>query len=174
MSDSGHNNGAYQLITPPNLLKAKVGNGDGRKGIDAEAIRQASEAIQSMADEFEERCTLEIAMLMKLSHDLDSDPSRAAKIASKVARVGHELSGQGATFGFEMITQVGASMCRYVKGLGSPDHLNGDVLRAHADAMRAVIKNHVKGDGGTVGAELVESLDKLVERMTAQSLPSRQ
>jgi len=48
------------------------------------------------------------------------------------------------------------------------------VLRAHADAMRAVIKNHVKGDGGTVGAELVESLDKLVERMTAQSLPSRQ
>ena len=167
MPDSGHNNGAYQLITPPNLLKAKVGSGDGRKGIDAEAIRQASQAIQGMAEEFEERVTLEIAMLMKLSHDLDNDPSRAPNIASKVARVGHEISGQCATFGFELITEVGASMCRYIKGLRSPEHLNGDVLRAHADAMRAVIKNHVKGDGGSVGAELVESLGKLVDRMTA-------
>jgi len=174
MPDSGHNNGAYQLITPPNLLKAKVGSGDGRKGIDAEAIRQASAAIQGLADEFEERCTLEIAMLLKLSHDLDSDSTRAPKIASKVARVGHEISGQGATLGFDLITDVGASMCRYVQGLHDPGQLNGDVLRAHADAMRAVIKNHVKGDGGSVGAELVESLEKLVDRMTAQSRTSQQ
>ncbi len=165
MTDSGHNNGDYQLITPPNMLKAKVSGGDGPSGIDGDAIQQASSAIESLAGEFEERVSLEIAMLTKLSHDLDEDPSKAEKIGKKVARIGHEISGQGATFGFELISEVGASMCRYVEGIRAKEHMSGEVLRAHADAMRAVIKNKVRGDGGSVGSELVGSLEHLVDRM---------
>lgn len=43
--------------------------------------------------------------------------------------------------------------------------MSGEVLRAHADPLRAVIKNQVKGDGGGVGNDLVYSLEKLVDRM---------
>lgn len=166
MPEDGHNNGAYQLITPPNLLKVKVGGGGGPDtGIDIDAIRLASTAIEGMAEDFQERVTLEVTMIMKLSHDLDSDPSRASKIGSKLARIGFEISGQGETFGFELISEVGTSMCRYINELGKPESLKGDVIRAHADAMRAIIKNRVKGDGGVVGTELVASLDNLVDRM---------
>jgi len=167
MSDNSHNNGAYQLITPPNLLKAKVG-GLGGGGIDVDAIRQASSAIEIMAGDFEERVALDVTMIMKLSHDLDEDPSRASKIGNKLSRIGIEMSGQGETFGFELISGVGASMCRYIQELDDPESLKGDVIRAHADAMRAIIKNKVKGDGGVVGTELVTSLEKLVDRMIAE------
>ncbi len=167
MSDNSHNNGAYQLITPPNLLKAKVG-GLGGGGIDVDAIRQASSAIEIMAGDFEERVALDVTMIMKLSHDLDEDPSRAAKIGDKLSRIGLEMSCQGETFGFELISGLGASMCRYIQELGDPESLKGDVIRAHADAMRAIIKNKVKGDGGVVGTELVTSLEKLVDRMIAE------
>jgi len=165
MAENGHSNGAYQLITPPNLLKVKVG-GQGGKGIDIEAIHQASSAIAYMADEFGDRVTLEIAMLMKLSHDLDNDPSRSEKIGAKVLRIARDVAGQGETFGYNLISKVGESMSRYVENVKKSEPLNGDVLRAHADAMRAVIKNKVKGDGGQVGIELVESLEQLVDRMT--------
>lgn len=40
------------------------------------------------------------------------------------------------------------------------------MLRTHADAMCAVVKNDVKGDGGAIGVDLVASLDTLVSRMT--------
>ena len=151
MAENGHSNGAYQLITPPNLLKVKVG-GQGGKGIDADAIHRASSAIAYMADEFGERVALEIAMLVKLSHDLDNDPSRSDKIGAKVLRIAREVAGQGETFGFNLISKVGESMSRYVANpVKTSEPLNGDVLRAHADAMRAVIKNRVKGDGGQVG-----------------------
>jgi len=80
MSDNSHNNGAYQLITPPNLLKAKVG-GLGGGGIDVDAIRQASSAIEIMAGDFEERVALDVTMIMKLSHDLDADPHGPLKLA---------------------------------------------------------------------------------------------
>lgn len=165
MAEDGYSNGAYQLITPPNLLKVKVG-GQGGKAIDADAIHRASSAIAYMADEFGERVTLEIAMLVKLSHDLDNDPSRSDKIGAKVLRIAREVSGQGETFGFNLISKVGESMSRYIESRKTSEPLNGDVLRAHADAMRAVIKNRVKGDGGQVGLELVESLEQLVDRMT--------
>lgn len=167
MAEESQGNGAYQMITPPNLLKAKVGGSDGVGGIDPDAIEQASSVIENLADDFEERVALEIALLLKLSHDLDNEPERAAKIGSRVARIGHELAGQGATFGFDLITEIGTSMTRYIERLKRPDDLNGEVLRAHADAMRAVVKNKVKGDGGAIGTDLVTSLEQLVERMTA-------
>lgn len=170
MAEDGHNNGDYQLITPPNLLKAKVGGGGGAgmaKGIDLEAVHQASSAIASMADDFADRVALEIAMMMKLSHDLDDDPARAAKIGAKISRVAREVGDQGETFGYDLISDVGNSLTSYIGSLRNPERLNSDVVRAHADAMRAVIKNKVKGDGGPVGVELVESLEQLVKRMSA-------
>lgn len=167
MAEDGHNNGDYQLITPPNILKAKVSGGEGGKGVDVAAIHEASSAIAYMADEYEDRVALEITMMVKLSHDLDNDPSRAAKIGSKIARIAREVGGQGETFGFHLISEIASSLSGYIDGLREPELLNGEVLRAHADAMRAVIKNKVKGEGGPVGTELVESLTYLVKRMSA-------
>ena len=166
MAEDGHSNGDYQLITPPNLLKAKVGGGGVAKGVDVDAVHQASSAIASMADDFADRVSLEIAMVMKLSHDLEDDPSRAMKIGFKICRIAREVGDQGETFGFDLISEVSLSLTNYISNLSEPDLLNGDVVRAHADAMRAVIKNKVKGDGGPVGVELVQSLNKLVARMT--------
>jgi hypothetical protein len=56
-------------------------------------------------------------------------------------------------------------MCRYAQELALPEDMSGEVLRAHADPLRAMIKNQVKGDGGGVGNDLVYSLEKLVDRM---------
>ena len=167
MAEESHGNGAYQLITPPNMLKAKVnpGPGGGGSGIDTSAIELATNAIESLADDFTERVTLDTAMLMKLFHDLDDDPSKAGKIAARVERIGYELSSQGETYGYNLISDVGASMCRYAQELARPEDMNGEVLRAPADTLRAVIKNQVKGDGGGVGIDLVYSLEKLVDRM---------
>ena len=66
----------------------------------------------------------------------------------------------------DLISEIAASLYRYTDRLYSFVELNPEVVRAHADAMRAVIKNKVKGDGGDIGVDLVKSLDALVERMS--------
>ena len=165
MAQNGSENGAYQLITPPNLLKAKVSAGDGG-GIDPDLIKQAESVIDSMSGEFAESVGHEIARLMKLALDLEEDMAQAEKVMKKVRSVGHELRGQGATYDYPLISDVAASLFRYTERLYSHVELSADVLRAHADAMRAVIKNDVRGDGGAVGADLVQSLEALVDRMS--------
>ena len=41
-----------------------------------------------------------------------------------------------------------------------------EIVKAHIDAMRAVIREKVAGDGGEVGRALLESLKDAVERET--------
>lgn len=165
MAEESHGNGAYQLITPPNLLKAKVGVG-GMGGIDPDLVKEAESLLDTMSDEFADSVGLEVAHLMQLAMDLETDPSTAEKIMKKLRRVGHELRGQGTTYGYDLISEIAASLYRYTDRLYSFVELNPEVVRAHADAMRAVIKNKVKGDGGDIGVDLVKSLDALVERMS--------
>ncbi len=52
----------------------------------------------------------------------------------------------------------------YLGKLEDLDRIKPEVMRAHADALRAVFKNGVKGKGGEVGTALIVSLEKLVAR----------
>lgn len=165
MAEDGEGNGAYQLITPPNLLKAKVGTG-GAGGIDADLIKRAEDVIDTMSDEFAESVSLEINCVMKHAMDLEADANLAGEILNEIRRIAHDLRGQGGTYGYDLISDVAASLFHYTEILSDPMELKHEVLQAHADAMRAVIKNKVKGSGGEIGADLVQSLDALVERMT--------
>ena len=165
MAEKGQENGAYQLITPPNLLKAKVGKG-GMGRIDPDLIKHAETVVDSLGNEFAETVSREILHVMELAMDLETDPAKAADIRKNIRRVAHDLRGQGATYGYDLISDVAECLFQYTDRLSSAAELNPEVLRAHADAMRAIIKNDVKGDGGVVGIDLVASLDALVLRMT--------
>ena len=92
MAQNDSENGAYQLITPPNLLKAKVSTGD-RGGINPDLIKQADSDIDLMSGEVAESVGHEIARLMKLALDLEEDMAQAEKVMKKVRSVGHELRG---------------------------------------------------------------------------------
>lgn len=164
MAQESQGNGQYQLITPPNLLKAKVGKG-GVGGIDPELIKNAESVIDTMGVEFAGSVELETARIMKLAMDYEAEPGKAAKIQKKIVRVAHDLRGQGATYGYSIVSDISESLFRYANGLSSAADMNAGVLRAHADAMRAVVKNGVKGDGGPVGIDLVKSLEALASRM---------
>lgn len=163
--EHGGNNGTYQLITPPNLLKVKVGNSEGASGFDLKAIALASGAVNNLASDFEERLRLETALIAKLSQDMDANPDRAERLAKKIVRIAREIGGLGSTYGFDLISDACDSLCRYFDEIGAPNRASGEVVRAHTDAMRAVIKNNVRGDGGALGNELVASLESLVDRM---------
>ncbi len=165
MAEETPGNGDYQLITPPNLLKAKVGKG-AAGGIDPELIRNAESVIDTMGEEFAGSVELETARIMKLAMDLEAEPAKASKIHKKIRRISHDLRGQGATYGYDIVSDVSESLYHYTDTLSSVTEMNPEVLRAHADAMRAVVKNEVKGDGGAVGVDLVKSLEALVSRMT--------
>ena len=76
------------------------------------------------------------------------------------------MRGQGGTFGYPLISHFGDSLydaSLFKTGIPITDN-HVEVAMAHVDAMNAVIKGRINGDGGAIGKELRLTLEKAIEK----------
>jgi hypothetical protein len=72
-----------------------------------------------------------------------------------------ELKGQGGSFGYDLISQVGESLKIFTENCSEANPRDVEIIAAHVDAMRMVMVDDIKGDGGEVGRAIVDGLYKL-------------
>ena len=162
MTDEDKNNGTYQLITPPNALKARVGAG---LGIDKELAKRANTAVENLQNNFMEQIStavVEIAAQMSLAENSDDE---GEEYAEEVSRISDDLLNQSLAFGFPLVSDVCKSLCGYMEKLEPGTPPAGAIVSAHIDILRSVIGNAIDDDGGAIGKELVVSLSALVARV---------
>ncbi|MBV1928729.1 MAG: hypothetical protein KUG81_04380 [Gammaproteobacteria bacterium] len=73
------------------------------------------------------------------------------------------MKGQGGTFGYPLITSFADSLYGFT--IQRPDEIVDkqiELVKAHLDAMRAVIRGRVSGSGGEIGQSLRESLNQAI------------
>lgn len=66
----------------------------------------------------------------------------------------HDLKGQGSTFGYPLLTEIGAAVCdllRHKKGFSG---LDITLLKRYVNDADRVIQENLTGDGGPKGAEI--------------------
>ena len=49
-----------------------------------------------------------------------------------------------------------------------------EIVAAHIDAMRAVLRDKISGDGGEIGRQLFKALKAEVDRLSAAAPPQQQ
>ena len=83
---------------------------------------------------------------------------RTAFLRTKVYPKVHDLKGQGSTFGYPLITDIGAHMCQLITS--KEDFSTADLARLKNDAqmMETVLWKKLKGDGGEKGAQMLRKL----------------
>src|ERR1044071_2384676 len=94
------------------------------------------------------------------------DPPQRAKHVEELFRVAHDLKGQGASFGYPLVTKIADSLCKLTRDrkLAYQDrHL--DLVRSHLDAAQLVLTKEIKGEGGQVGADLTAKLKTRVDEI---------
>jgi hypothetical protein len=153
----------FQVVNPPNMLKARVGVG----GLDSGAIKRMEGAIQGLKGDFETQAKADVAKLVVAAAELLRAPNDFEK-RQTVYMLAHELRGQGGSFGYPLVTRFGDQLCRYLDAADTLDAKALVVVKAAADAMAVVIVNGVSGDGGDTGRQLVGMLDKLVAQMKGE------
>ena len=156
---SSAGNGAYQVITPPNKLKAKVGLS---KGIDSKMLERAQALVDGMSGDFVERAAEEAGNILTLADSTGDD--KADDRVVQIFRIGHELKGQGGTFGYPLISTIGGSLCRYIESVADHKRVDLEIVRAHALALRAVAVNRITGEGGTIEKQILGELNRLLKK----------
>ena len=156
---SGH------LIQPPNALRLKVGGG--RLGaIDAAAIAKAEAALQSLSGNFAQWLNDEVGKLEAARQGVRASGVTAESMETLYLRA-HDLKGLGSTYGFPLITRIAGLLCRLIddkdKRLDAPMPL----IDAHIDAIKAAVRDSIKGEDHPVGKALVQELESRVREFGA-------
>ncbi len=128
-----------------------------------EAVRAAEAAVAALAKNFTEwmREDLDKA-LASLAAAREARPDNAGQLRD-IFEVCHNIKGQGGSFGYDLITDVGKSLCDYIHDAGPASDRKLKVVEAHLTAIRFILDRDIQGDGGPVGKQLRAKLHGLTE-----------
>jgi len=149
----------------PNSLKEKAGGGGftGGAEISKDLLEEAEQSLERAALDFS---TWALDYVKKLSNlcveALEAEGGARAKYFAEINLLALELRGQGGTFGYPLISTFGKMLYdATIEGCREDDNAV-EIVKAHIDAMGAVLREKVAGDGGEVGRALLASLKKAI------------
>jgi chemotaxis protein histidine kinase CheA len=95
-----------------------------------------------------------------------TDGSNATALR-QVYGVAHDIKGQGSTFGYHLITDIGQLLCRYTERAIDRQKVDRTVIDAHVEAMRTVVDNRIQGPAGELGREILDALKGVADKSFA-------
>lgn len=155
-----------KILEPDFALKKKIGEKINIADIfTPERIAEAQQAIDDTQAEFLLWAEKDLAELDRAYKDFAVDPEGAFYELDRIRKIAFSVKCQAGTFSFALASEVAKSLYNYTmkhdKGY-TPERLS--VLQKHIEAIRTIITKNIQGEGGPIGAELKDSLEKLVSK----------
>ena len=130
------------------------------------SLARAEAAVANLAQDYASWALADVAKARAVLAAAIDDSAGRGQHVDALFRVGHDLKGQGASFGFPLVTKIGHSLCVLTRDRArqyESRHL--DLAKAHLDALDLILAKSIKGEGGKVGAELVAKLEQRVSEL---------
>jgi chemotaxis protein histidine kinase CheA len=154
-----------EMITPPNMLRVKIG---GRIGpIDEKAIARAEEALDDMKNVFAEWLETEVSKLEAAAKRVQAEGLESEAGVDLFARA-HDLRGMGTTYNFPIITRIAASLSKLIETDEKRRIASAKLAIAHTGAIRAALRQDIRDENNPVGRALAEELETQVLEMVAE------
>ncbi len=157
--------GKAEYITPPHTIRTKVSGGG---PLSTQMLKKAEEVVQQHAEKYIERAQDQVDGLVEVVREAEAETGDKSIIFEKIFLQAHDIRGLGSTFGYTLVTNIAASLCNFVESVNNYDEGVMEVLNAHVDAVRGMIGNDVKGDGGPIGREILDGLMQAVAKNSPQ------
>lgn len=155
------------LFKLPNYLKQKMGSNAQRQpfvlpddvlGAAEQQLKREAEGFLGWAKEYLDRLSRQVEDAKQVSGE-----ARTSNF-EEINLIAHELRGQGGTFGYPLITVFGKSLYEVTKPPCREDDSNLEIVKAHIDTMRAVLREKIEGDGGELGQSLFKALKMAITK----------
>ena len=127
-------------------------------------IEQAEQKLERAALDFTKWAQDYLGRLSDLCTQALLEPGRRTQQFVEINQVALELRGQGGTFGYPLISTFGKMLFDSSREGCCEDDAQVEIVKAHVDAMRAVLREKISGDGGEVGKALIAALREGIEK----------
>lgn len=153
-----------EAITPPNVLKAKVGGQ--LPALDQQAIARAEAALQKMSTQFADWIQEELEHLMEAWAAYEtSGGSQTAR--NELHRRAHDLKGLGPTYGYPLVSRICASLCKLIGEEHGELRVPHKLLKAHVDGVKAAVVGKIMGADHPAGLALATELESQAKALIA-------
>ena len=129
-----------------------------------EKMRRAEAAVAALAENFpvfieDDVSQAEAAMQAALARPDDCDDALLELYAAA-----HNIKGLGGSFGYDLVTEVGNSLCLLLKLAPHNTPELVQVAQDHMQALKRILDENTSGDGGEEGRALLAQLNAARER----------
>ncbi len=165
--DNSESNNEENIIIDVGVmdLKNKVTVTSG--GINMNQIEKAEQIIANMSDSYIDWAMEDVGKLQSAYVQLIQDIDNYEANLKNIFEIGHDMKGQGGSFGYDLVTEVGNYLCRFIERIkAKPTPKILDVIKLHIDAIRIVLIGKIKGDGGAKGGKILEGLEATLQKYT--------
>ncbi len=136
---------------------ADATGGDGRM---SSVLKRAEAAVADLAKDYPAWALADVAKARAALTAAGDDAAQRGEQIGALFRVAHDLKGQGASFGFPLVTKIGQSLCILTRDrMREYGPKEFDLAKSHLDAIDLVLTKGIKGEGGKVGTDLVAKLE---------------
>ena len=170
--DSAGRPGVRHLIAP-NRLAAKLG---GRFVPEPERLAEAQKKLNTWQREFVVTIQKYLARAESQFAVIEKNHDSAARhrVLANLNRISHQIHSYGRNFGFPLVITLARSLHQLTCQIEKIDIEYLELVRAHLDALQAVLNIGLRKDGGKVGRKLIQELfranRKFVHHSPEQSL----
>ena len=98
---------------------------------------------------------------------LKSEPGDQGPYLEKIFGLTREMKVHGEIFGYGIVAEIADLLGRFVVRIDQAGADEFVVVEAHLDALKIVVLNGMRGDGGNLGRELIASLHTVRNKAAA-------
>ncbi len=151
-----------EFITPPNLIKQKVGSG----GLSEEILDRAQELLEKNTIDFLPLAEIYLKRLkdgVVLSANL-GPADDIEYVISTMLYPAIQLKGNGTMFHYPLVTTMADKLIQFLEVIERPDSKIVEIVTAFHTTIEMVVKGRIQGEGGAHGYSLVKALDGACQR----------
>lgn len=151
-----------QFITPPNILKGKVGSG----GLSERILKSAQKLLETHTTEFAPLADIYLSRMMegiKKAKTLEQG-DHTEDLILEILLPCVQLKANGAMFHYQLITRIAERFVQFMEVVERLDHETLEIAEAFHATIKVVVAGRIKGDGGRQGDALVEELNSACMR----------
>jgi hypothetical protein len=154
-----------EVITPPNVLKTKIGGA--LPALDQKAIARAEAALAKLSDQFADWINEELNKLLDAWAKYAAAPGPQTK--NELHRRAHDLKGLAPTYGYPLVGRVCATLCKLTGDEYGEINAPIVLLKAHVDSVKVMVHTKMMGASHEVALKLVSELEEQTKQLiTAQ------
>lgn len=151
-------------VRPPRNLMFKVKT-DGKFVVNEAVLNKAQAIIDKAADEqYPEWARKDLHEIQQAVQALRIKNGEDERVLRRIFKLSYRIEGRGGSFGYDLMTAIGHHLCEMVDGKERMDSAGIDAIQVHIDAMKLVIAQKLKGDGGAAGVQVMAGLKEVFAR----------